>query len=481
MSEGQAAVTHRPRWGIVGRILLRQSAAFQVLLLPPLGAAVLDGETSLSMSLAGPAALCATATLLQRHTGLPYDIRRIEAVLSVVMVFILAVLLTAPAYLTLGLVPVDALFEATSAVTTTGFSMIAVPEALPVSAHVLRAWSQWCGGLIIAVAGLAFLMERGPAAKALGIADFGDETISSSVRAHARALIVVYVGITLAGVFGAIIAVPGYIEGPLLALAAVSTGGMSPRGDSLASYPMAAQVFVVLLGAAGGFSLAFPVLAKRHGIASAAATSAAFVYFKAILFGAVVASLLLFASGARSPGEIGRGFLNALSLQSTTGFTVTPIAGPAPLLVVLVFLMAVGGQTGSTAGGLKLDRARILFASVTLVLKRLLSPADAVLHLRVNREIVEPGRLLFAVALFVTYLLATLCLWAAFTLHGLPLAGSLFDTVSALSTVGAGTGVIGPHLPPDLKIATIFAMLLGRVEFFGLLVLVLPITWKRRG
>ena len=184
----------------------------------------------------------------------------------------------------------------------------------------------------------------GPAAKALGIADFGDEPIGSSVRAHAGDLVFAYVVITLAGVLGAIILVPGYVEGPLLALAAVSTGGMAPRSDSLASYAFATQVFVVLLGVAGGFSFAFPVLAGRHGIASATATSAALVYLKAILFGAVVASFLLLAASARAPGEIGRGLLNVLSLQSTTGFTVASVAGPVPLLVVLIMLMAVGGR-----------------------------------------------------------------------------------------------------------------------------------------
>ncbi len=195
----------------------------------------------------------------------------------------------------------------------------------------------------------------------------------------------------------------------------------------------------------------------------------------------MVAGALYLFSGVTSPREIATGILQALSCQTTTGFSVGASSAPAPVAVLLIALMAIGGQTGSTSGGIKVDRVRLLFAAIALTFQRLRSPATAVLNLRLDDKIVSPNSVLFAVALVVTYLTATCVLWIAFLLHGLPATESLFDIVSALSTVGASTGIVGPDLPHGLKLLTIYAMLLGRVEFFGLLVLVLPQTWKRRG
>jgi trk system potassium uptake protein TrkH len=204
------------------------------------------------------------------------------------------------------------------------------------------------------------------------------------------------------------------------------------------------------------------------------------VFVTAFAASIVMATVLLLISGERSMSAIGAELLNVLSLQSTTGFTTSSLPGPLPLFVLMIALMAVGGQTGSTAGGMKIDRIRILIGAVAFTLRRLVSPPSAVHYLKLDEEIVDQDRVLFAVALVVTYLMSALLLWIAFSMYGLPAAASLFDIVSALSTVGAGTGVIGPDLPESLKLLTVCAMLLGRLEFFGLLVLVLPVIWTRR-
>lgn len=476
---GQESVTQSARWSVIRRILLKQGLVFQLVLLPPLLVALVETEWLLAVALAVPAAVAAIATATHWQAAPPTDIRRVEAVLSVGMVFLVGVVLTFPAYLALGLMPVDAFFEATSALTTTGFSMIANPETLPVSAHLLRAWSQWCGGLVIAVAGLAFLMDRGPVARALGFVDFGEERLDSSTKRHARALIWAYLGLTAFGILGAVFLFPGSIDGPLLVLSAVSTGGMAPRSDSLSSYPGAAQAFIVLLSMAGAISLAFSVLARRRGLGEAWRSSTLSSFLAAFFVGVCLSLILGVLSGIREPAEFWRSTLNLLSLQSTTGFTVGPMDAGPPMLILLIILMAIGGETGSSAGGLKIERLRIVLATVSLTFRRLLSPKNAVLYVRVDGEVVDAERINFTVALFVIYATATFFLWAAFALYGYPPLQSLFDSISTLSTVGAGTGVIGPDMPPVLKVLTVLAMLLGRVEFFGFLMLVYPRTWNR--
>ena len=73
-----------------------------------------------------------------------------------------------------------------------------------------------------------------------------------------------------------------------------------------------------------------------------------------------------------------------------------------------------------------------------------------------------------------------LLVWAHFLAHGYDPAPALFDTVSALSTVGLATGLVGADLPPELKLSLTFAMWLGRLEFIVVLVLLLPGTGLKR-
>ncbi len=258
----------RPR--VIGRVLLRQCLVFLVLLVPPLLCALVEQEWSLSLALAAPTAVIALGFGISKYSPIPEDLRREEAVLALVLIFILSCVLTFPSFRVLGFSTADAIFEATSAITTTGLSVADNTGSWPVSAHFLRAWMQWCGGLVIAIAGLALLPDRGPALRILGTVGMEDDrSLLSSTREKARRLLAAYLALTTVGIVGAVVLIPGYWEGAVLALAAVSTGGFTPRPDSLASYSLAAQTFVILLSALGSVSLLFYVIFLKKGLFSA--------------------------------------------------------------------------------------------------------------------------------------------------------------------------------------------------------------------
>lgn len=475
---GQDATRLQARPRVVARTVLRQSVVFALLLAPPLVCALLEQVWGLAAALGGAALVVGAAHLSVRRKPIPDDLRRVEAVLALVLIFVLSCALATPSFIALGMKPLDASFEAMSAITTTGLSVATHIEDWPVSAHVLRAWMQWCGGLVMAVAGLALLLDRGHVSRELGKAGIDEQNIASSTHTQARQLLTGYAALTAVGVIGSVAFIPGLWEGPVLALAAVSTGGFAPRADSLASYSTAGQAFIVLLGVMGSVSLTFYVLTLHSGPLSAWRSTTVRVFLRVVgVFAAAYALLHLAQNGLRLDGLMPE-LLTLLSALSTTGFSLG--AAPAPsLMILLIAAMAVGGSVGSTSGGLKVDRVRLLWRLVSQVILRLSTPSRAVITLRLDGEVVATDRVAFAAALLQVYLMTVFVLWIAFLLGGHAPLPALFDIVSAVSTVGLSTGVVGPDLSDPLKGLLVLAMLLGRLEFFGVIMLFLPQTWTR--
>ena len=478
--QGQRATRLLARPKVIATVLLRQSPVFLVLLAPPLLCALLEREWQLSLAIGGPALLVVLSFISANGIRIPDDLRHVEAVLALVLMFVLSGALTGPAFVVLGMGPIDAIFEATSAITTTGLSVARNAGSWPISAHVLRAWMQWCGGLTVAIAGLALLLDRGQTSRILGSVDIDNLNILSSTRAHARQMLIVYSGLSAFGIFGALLLVPGYWEGPVLALAAVSTGGFAPRADSLASYSLAAQAFVTFLSVLGSASLVFYVIALKKGPAAAWQATTVRSYFKVIGLSVMLYSAAHIALSDFGPGGLAAAVLTALSAQTTTGFTVGVLPHGAAFLLLLIGAMVIGGDVGSTAGGLKIGRARTLAGTIGLVMLRLATPPKALTYLKLQGERVPDDRVVFAAALLLIYLVTAFALWIAFAAAGHPPLAALFDIVSALSTVGLSAGVVGPDLSAPLKLLIAAAMLLGRLEFFGVIILFLPVTWRRR-
>ncbi|MDG4647813.1 potassium transporter TrkG [Roseibacterium sp. SDUM158017] len=478
--EGSEAIAQPARLSVIALTLAKHAPIFTVLCLPPALWAALEREWPLAAALALPAVLAAAIYVATSARPLPQDLRGVEAMLGVTIVFGLSVLLLVPAFMTLGMPPADALFEAMSAATTTGLSVAADPGAWPVAGHVLRAWTQWCGGLVIATAVLALLLPSGLPARKLGQAGIDQGDRIASTRRQAQQLLGVYVGLTV--VMGGLNAwaLPGWREGVLLTLTAVSTGGFAPRADSIASYHPFAQGLVILTCTLGAVSLLTFVLVLQGKWRDAwHLGSLRRVLVAVALFSAAYAALLAL-NGVTAPDEIYRGLLNLVSGLTTTGFAAGPIPSPGPLLLLIVVAMAVGGDVGSTAGGLKLARIGLLADAFRDAIRRPRLPSRAVAPLRNDGETVDDRTLAGLLALLFVFLCVMLLVWMQLLAHGHPALPALFETVSALSTVGMSTGIVGPDMAVDLKLSLTFAMWLGRLEFVAVLLLFTPRTWINR-
>jgi trk system potassium uptake protein TrkH len=479
-SRGQGSVAWRARPGHVLRTVAAHGLVLAAVTGVPALAALAEGETALAVALGLPALACALvgapAVRLWRIT----DLRGIEALATLVALFALAALLPIPAFRVLGLGPGDALFEAVSAITSTGLTVASGTADWPVSAHLMRGWLQWAGGFAIAVAGVAVIVGPGAAMQTLGKVGLEQRDLLRSTRAQARQLLAIYGALTLLGILLLLPLLPSWWEAVSIGLAAVSTGGFTPRADSLASYSRAAQSAVLLLCLSTSLSLLAYVLIRRRGPLRALRETNAGAVLLVLLAGLGVIAALGLALPGDAAGGLGTLLLTQASALTTAGFSVAPMPAAPALLVVLLAAMVVGGGAGSTAGGIKVDRVATMLRMIGLTLLRLRTPPRAVTTLKQGGAPVSGDRIVSLVAVVACYGLTALLAWIVFLASGAAPLAALFDIVSALSTVGLSSGLTGPELAPHLKLVLAATMFLGRLEFLAVLVALSPATWTPR-
>jgi trk system potassium uptake protein TrkH len=243
-------------------------------------------------------------------------------------------------------------------------------------------------------------------------------------------------------------------------------------------------VVISLLSLAGAVSFALQFRAWRRGVGQVLRDGEFQALIAAIIVVALGLWLTLTVSGAIAgdwSSRLGSAAFLAVSAQTTAGFANVEIAtlDPASKLVLIVS-MVVGGDAGSTAGGIKIVRLLIILRLVHLAIARTCLPRQAVLEARVAGRPLEMQEVSGVLAFIALYAATIALSWLVFLLHGFAPLDSLFEVVSALGTVGLSSGVTAADLPMSLKLVLGLDMLLGRLEILALLVLVYPRTWWGR-
>ncbi|GMV40048.1 MAG: potassium transporter [Myxococcales bacterium] len=378
-----------------------------------------------------------------------------------------------------GLGPIAALFEAVSAWTTTGLSVVDVTQA----PHVILLWRsvmQLAGGAGMAIILLVTL--GGPLGPGLAAAEGRSDQLVPHVRESARLVLILYACYAVAGIAGYIACGMGAFDAVNHAFAAVSTGGFSTRPESIGAWDSpaieAVSLPLMILGSTN-FQTAWLVLHRRWRAVGRNVE----VRFT-VVAAAVAIGLVLWQVAAVYPtlGKSARvAVFETLSALTTTGFSTVGYAEwPKLGLLVMLVLMVIGGHTGSTAGGLKQARAVLLLRSLGWELRRLVLPRGAVVvrdawagEARVR---VSDPQVVATSSFLVLYLLALVAGVAVMTGYGFSLEDSLFEMESSLGTVGLSVGVTGPATPAPVLLVQIAAMLLGRLEFFVVLAAFLKVA-----
>ncbi len=481
MAEGRLTLRYAVRLAAIGKYLGQLAFILALLSGVPLIAALVFGDYAIAGRYAAVIMLLLLLSLLSQKLPTPSQLQQNEAMVIVTLAFILSPLLMSYPMMATGLSWGEALFEAISAVTTTGLSTLERVEHLPRSFLFARAWMQWYGGLGIVALSVALLLGHHIASRRLAESTTG-EGLATTARTHARRVLGVYLLLTLLAGLGLFLLGMEPFVAVTHALAAVSTGGFSPYDDSLHGLAHANQAMaVVLFGLLGAVPLHLYYRLRQHHILPSLKDVELRLLLLTCLLAAVFISLLLYRSGMAWGDAIFHGVVQGISAQTTSGFSSLPIQSlNDDSKLVIIIAMFIGGGLGSTSGGVKILRLLILLRLLQLLLQRIAMPSHAVMRPKLGQRALDETDIQGSLLLILLFVTVNIISWLIFVFHGYPPLDALFEVVSATGTVGLSSGITGPELEPQLRLVLCVDMLLGRLEIVALLVLLYPYSWIGR-
>lgn len=381
----------------------------------------------------------------------------------------------------------EAYFEAVSGITTTGATVIYGLDAMPAGMNLWRGLLNAAGGLGIAFVAMIFL----PVMRVGGMQFFrteGFDTFGKAVpRATdlAKALLGVYLGLIVAA--AVVYAMIGMrpLDAVVNAMASIATGGFSPRDASFNEYAGAGEYFGALFMFLGSLPYVRYVQMVNGDPRPLWRDSQLRAYVKVL--GLAVGTVTLWrwwTSDMEFEDTFREALFNLTSIMSSTGF----FSGSFPvwggyMLVVAFLIGMIGACSGSSAAGLTIFRAQLVWAALIQQVRRIILPGR-VAPVKYEGRTVEQD-VLDALMLYVTGFVLTLgVLTVAMTFTGVDITSSLFAVWTALGNIGYGFGPLVERTGTFVdfndaaKWIMTLAMLLGRLGLLAIFVLVLPSFWR---
>lgn len=383
----------------------------------------------------------------------------------------------------------DALFESISGITTTGATVLTGLNDLPPSILLYRQLLQWLGGMGIIVLAVAVLPMLGVGGMQLFRAEtpgpVKDSKLTPRIKQTALALWSIYLGLTLACALAYFLAGMSLFDAICHSFSTTAIGGFSTHDASLGYFDsLAIEVvaIVFMLVSSVNFALHFVAWHKRslsHYLADAEVR--VFLTFIAVAV-ALSALVLVWQSDENTATAIRISAFQVVSIFSTTGFTTEGFSEwPNGLPFLLLFGSFVGACAGSTGGGMKVVRIMLIFKQGLREIYQLIHPYG-VFPIKQNKRPVD-SRVLEAVwGFFSVYVLAFAFLMVSLLIIGLDFTSAFSAVAACINNLGPGLGAVADNyggLTNTGKYILCFAMLLGRLEIFTLLVLLTPKFWAK--
>ncbi len=385
----------------------------------------------------------------------------------------------------------NAYFEAMSGFTTTGATLLASIESQPHGILLWRSLTQWLGGMGIITLFVALFPILGIGAAHLVEAEMPGlqaERLTARIRDTVKAVWFLYLGFSGLELILLCLARMPVFDALAITFSTMSTGGFTPTNLSIGAYNslfIEGIVIFFMMLAGVNFGLYYFLFWKRQP--GRLLSNPEFRLYIALLIGACLfIALNLANSMGLSIGEAFRyGGFQAVSIMTTTGFTTANFnAWPAFAKSALLILMIIGASAGSTGGALKVIRLLVLSKYTYRRILLTFNPR-AVIPLKIGSNVlserVVSGIIGMAILYFAIFVMGFLVMSAL----GLDHVTALSSVAATLGNVGPGLGLVGPTanylcIPPLGKVVLIVCMLVGRLELFTVLVLLTPSFWKWR-
>ncbi|CAK0775322.1 Trk system potassium uptake protein [uncultured Gammaproteobacteria bacterium] len=382
----------------------------------------------------------------------------------------------------------DAYFEAMSGLTTTGSTVIAGLNHAPLGVLLWRAQLNWFGGIgviIMAIAILPVLRVGGMQMFRTESADKNDRPFAT-VKDTAGAIAITYLVLTIISLVMFWSVGMSWFDALCHAMAAISTGGFSTKDESLAFFHSNAVLWVATATIiAGSMPLTYYVRLLRNFRTTLLADTQVLLMWSVLLVASVAMSAWVYQV-VHLPlwDAISHATLNTVSIILDCGLISADYSQWGGFAVTAFFFFYfIGGCTGSASGSIKIFRWQILFKAMANQMTRMLQP-HRVIRPIYNGKVVDHDVIDSVVNFVIAYIECYALLTLALAAFGLDFLSAASGVASALSGAGPGLGpVIGPghtfgSLPEGGKWVLSFAMILGRLEVFTVLVLLAPTFWR---
>jgi trk system potassium uptake protein TrkH len=381
----------------------------------------------------------------------------------------------------------DAFFESACGFTTTGATTVADVEALPKSLLLWRSMSHWIGGMgivlltvalmpLLGVGGFQMVKAEAPGANR--------ERFTPRIADTAKALWGIYCILTALLFMLFVLGGMNVLDAVCHSFTTMASGGVSPRNGGIASYnsvfiDTVTIVFMLLAGL--NFNIYYRLATGR--LSDVANNTEGRAYALVFMAAATALTISLVPHYGSVLSALRHGAFQTASFLSTAGYAEADYtAWPAFSQAVLFCLMFVGGCSASTAGGIKVIRHVTLWKQAGSEMRRILYPRG-IFNIHLNKKVGRKDVVYSVASFFFLYALAVFIVALAGSLSGLDTLSACSAALATISNLGTGFGALSPgrnfsQFSDSLKWIYAFAMILGRLELWTVLILFAPEYWK---
>lgn len=424
-----------------------------------------------------------------RHTRL--DLRNRHGFIVVVAVWLCACLFAAIPF-ALAAHPhmsvVDAVFEATSGLTTTGATVLPVVDGLPHAILYYRAQLNFIGGIGIVVLAVAVLPMIGIGGMQLYKAEtpgpFKDDKMTPRIKETAKRLSVVYLALVALCAVSFWLVGMDWFDAIAHSFSTMSLGGFSTHTASIgffdsAGVELVAGLFSLIAGI--NFGLLYLSWYRKSSLPLLHDPELKFYLGVLATLVAIVCAWLYFSGTFPLYPSLYHGFFQVISIVTDNGLVTADYPSwPVPVVLLLIAGSFFGGCVGSTCGGIKAMRFLLLAKQSVREIRYLVHPRGR-FQIKLGTRPV-PDRALNAVwGFFFLYVVIYFLLVLALVATGVDIDSGIGAVAACINNMGVGYGITANyfgHLNEASKWVLIVAMLLGRLELFPPLMLMTSIYWR---
>ncbi len=389
----------------------------------------------------------------------------------------------------------SAIFESFSGFTTTGATILTDLNNLPHSILFYRQLCNWFGGMGVIVLMVAVLPLLGVGgnqiyhAESSGV-EMKNDKLRPRISEVAKLLWVCYLFFTVLCAISYRFAGMNWFDAISHSFATLSNGGFSTHNDSLPYFQSSAVYLIsTLFMFIGGCNFNLHILALSHFPHKTALTSywkdPEFRFFLFVQAGFITIfsfGLYIHYHDLSLSDAFIKGAAQVATMAMNCGYTVYNIDNlPAFLSMLLVFACILGGCAGSTAGGMKMIRVLVLWLQGKRELLKLIHP-NITHPVKLGNNVVPRRALENIWSFLIVYILVFwLCVFGVI-LCGMGGFDAIGAVISTITNTGPGLGSTSQNfsgVPEASKLIFSFAMVAGRLEFFSLLVVLMPAFWKK--